>query len=77
MIKCPVCGKYEFEKLGDYSTCPVCWWENDRYQYKYPDESCGANGISLNQARKNYKITGKSYSQEMIDKINQFFANMK
>ena len=27
MIKCPVCGQYEFEKEDNYEICEVCGWE--------------------------------------------------
>ena len=30
-IKCPVCGKYEFEERDDFDICDVCNWENDDY----------------------------------------------
>lgn len=55
MIKCPVCGRYEFEKEDDYDVCPVCNWENDGLQYEEPDYAGGANVMSLNQARKAWK----------------------
>lgn len=63
-MKCPVCGKYEFEEENDFDICPYCDWENDRYELKHPDSGGGANGISLNQARKNYKITGTIYAKK-------------
>ena len=63
-MKCPVCGKYEFEEKNDHDICPYCDWENDNYEYRYPDSSGGANGISLNQARKNYKVTGTIYEEK-------------
>lgn len=52
MIKCPVCGKYEFEKEDDYDICEVCGWENEKYQADHPDEEDCSNHMSLNQARK-------------------------
>lgn len=32
-MKCPICGKYEFEEYGNYDICLVCNWENDGLQY--------------------------------------------
>lgn len=52
MIKCPVCGRYEFEMEDDYDICNVCGWENEKYQITHPDEEGGANRMSLNQAKK-------------------------
>ena len=55
MIKCPVCGKYEFAKRDDYDICPFCNWENEQFQMDHPDEDGGANKMSLNQAKEAYK----------------------
>ncbi|MCI7327124.1 CPCC family cysteine-rich protein [Hornefia butyriciproducens] len=55
MIKCPVCGKHEFENIDDYRVCPVCGWENEEYQRQCPNEDGGANRMSLNQARAAWK----------------------
>lgn len=54
MIKCPVCGKYEFKGENDYDVCPVCGWENDVVQLEDPDYDGGANDISLNEARRRW-----------------------
>lgn len=51
---CPVCGKWVFEKAGDYGICAVCGWENDPVQAKDPDFAGGANKMSLNQAKEAY-----------------------
>ena len=32
-MKCPVCGKFEFEEYGDFDICPVCNGENDNLQF--------------------------------------------
>lgn len=58
--KCPCCGYYTFlEKPdGNYDICPVCFWEDDPFAYDKPDEEWGCNGVSLNQARKNYAEFG-------------------
>ena len=58
-IKCPVCGKYEFEEENDFDICEVCGWENDGLQMDNPDYKGGANKESLNEARKIYQETGK------------------
>lgn len=54
--QCPCCGYYTFESEpnGDYGICPVCYWEDDGIAYDNPDEVCDCNGVSLNEARKNY-----------------------
>lgn len=37
--KCPICGYYTFEDgLGlTYDICPVCFWEDDIFDYDDPD----------------------------------------
>ena len=58
-FKCPCCEEYEFEfGPGSYDICPICFWEDDKLQYKDPDYAGGANGISLNTARENYARIG-------------------
>ncbi|MCX4355822.1 MAG: CPCC family cysteine-rich protein [Oscillospiraceae bacterium] len=49
---CPVCGKSEL--LMEGSSCKVCGWLNDLVQAEDPDEECGLNDMSLNQARDAY-----------------------
>lgn len=58
--KCPCCGYYTFSSKpnGDYSICPVCFWEDDPFQFDNPNLEGMANTVSLNQARENYKKFG-------------------
>ena len=57
---CACCGYLTFveESLGTFEICPVCYWEDDNVQNEYPNYEGGANGISLNQARKNFSKYG-------------------
>ena len=61
---CPCC---EFKTLdsaqGLFDICPVCYWEDDNIQRSDPDYKGGANSISLNEARQNYKKTGAISSE--------------
>ena len=61
---CPVCGKYTFEEYDSYDICPVCGWEDDGLQRDEPDLACGANGLSLNQYREQYRSRMKTQSEE-------------
>lgn len=56
-MKCPVCEQHEFE--FDYDICPICGWENDDLQNAFPDRKGGANHISLNEARTQFRETKK------------------
>lgn len=58
---CPCCGYVVFnEAPGSYDICPICDWEDDAVQLKYPDYSGGANGPSLIEAQRNYAEFGTS-----------------
>ncbi len=54
--KCPCCNHFTFEKKERaYDICPVCFWEDDPFQYENPMMENGANHVSLAAARVNYK----------------------
>lgn len=57
---CPCCGYLTFSSPpdGSFDICPVCLWEDDLVQLDDPDYAGGANSVSLNQARKNFKKWG-------------------
>lgn len=57
---CPCCGYLTFgdEPPGTFEVCPVCFWEDDELQFRDPSYEHGANGISLEQARKNFVAIG-------------------
>jgi rubredoxin len=61
-IKCPCCGFFTIENDDDiiFDFCDVCGWQYDVAAHNKPDISIGANKISLNEARKNYKLFGAS-----------------
>lgn len=55
---CICCGYLSRTKpsQGDYDICPICFWEDDPLQNGEDlDYSGGANAVSLNQARINFK----------------------
>ena len=52
--KCPVCGKYDFEKKHSLEICECCGWQDDAIQEENPDEENCANYMSLNQAKEAY-----------------------
>jgi hypothetical protein len=55
---CPCCGYKVFQKpLGSYEICPICFWEDDMSQLRYP-LSVGANSINLLQSQDNYQKFG-------------------
>jgi hypothetical protein len=58
--ECPCCGylTLEEEPPGTFEICSVCFWEDDDVQFYDHDYKGGANGVSLNQARANYRRFG-------------------
>lgn len=52
---CPCCGRLVFgEPPGSYAICPICFWEDDIYQLRFPTMG-GANRVSLVDGQKNYR----------------------
>ena len=59
MNPCPCCGYEVFaEPPGSYDICPICFWEDDNVQLRYPEMGGGANKPSLIEAQKNYAALG-------------------
>jgi hypothetical protein len=58
--KCPCCGYFTLTCEADntFQICPVCYWEDDGVQLNDPNYDGGANRVSLNQARENFKTFG-------------------
>ncbi|MFD6137990.1 CPCC family cysteine-rich protein [Isoptericola sp. NPDC060257] len=56
---CPCCGHRVFdEPPGSYAICPVCFWEDDAVQLRWPDYGGGANSPSLIEAQQTYRLVG-------------------
>ncbi|WP_084542285.1 CPCC family cysteine-rich protein [Calidithermus chliarophilus] len=60
MFACPCCGYLTLNSAppGTFEICPVCYWEDDAVQFDDPDYAGGANAVSLNEARANFKNFG-------------------
>ena len=59
-IQCPGCEYFTIESDDEIivEICEVCGWQYDWVAQKYPDRIIGPNHISLNDAKKYYKIFG-------------------
>ncbi len=56
---CPCCGYLMFsEQPGSYQTCPICLWQDNLAQLRFPLMPNVANPVSLQQAQKNYVACG-------------------
>ncbi len=57
---CPCCGNITIPYGGDALAyiCPICWWEIDLFIQSDDEPSDQNHGLTLNQARENYKKFG-------------------
>lgn len=46
-LPCPCCGYRTLREPWTYDLCPVCHWEDDYNQLRWPDSADGANGVTL------------------------------
>jgi hypothetical protein len=65
-LPCPCCGYLAFdEPPGSYDMCPVCDWEDDDLQLRFPDLAGGANRLSLIEAQQNFAQHGASDTRSL------------
>ncbi len=66
MRPCPCCGYLTLEERGRFEICLVCFWEDDGTDQ--PDEGEGPNGLTLQEARKNFRQYG-AYKEGAADHV--------
>ncbi len=60
-LPCPSCGFLVFNQLpGSFDFCPICLWQDDVVQLRFPDYAGGANRPSLMEAQRNFAEFGAS-----------------
>jgi len=71
---CPVCGYRVFVRQpGSHERCPICLWEDDLAQLRFPRMPGSSNHVSLEQAQHNFADCGAaekrnaSMSREPLD----------
>jgi hypothetical protein len=56
---CPCCGHVVFdEEPGSYDICPICFWEDDVAQLRFPNMGGGPNYVSLIESQANFALFG-------------------
>jgi hypothetical protein len=56
---CPCCGYRVFARQpGSSETCPICLWEDDLAQLRFPRMPGSSNHVSLEEAQHNYADCG-------------------
>jgi len=57
--RCPCCGYKTLNPPPHYfEMCDICFWTDDLQQFDNPDLEGGANSVSLNEARANFRKFG-------------------
>jgi hypothetical protein len=60
-VECRCCGYLVFaEPPGSYDICPICFWEDDVSQLRFPMMGRGANKPCLLEAQHNFLAFGAS-----------------
>jgi hypothetical protein len=58
---CPCCGHRVFDyEPGHHEVCPICGWEDDLTQLRFPLMPGSSNTVSLQDAQRNYVDYGAS-----------------
>jgi len=67
---CPCCGNITIPYGGDALAyiCPICWWEIDLFIQSDDEPSDQNHGLTLNQARENYKKFGAVKEEFVINR---------
>ena len=72
---CPCCGYLVFaQPPGSSEICPICCWEDDVSQLRFPAAAGGANRPSLVAAQVNFAKIGASEAQ-FLDRVRKAQAN--
>ncbi|MEU5565023.1 CPCC family cysteine-rich protein [Micromonospora musae] len=59
VFPCPCCGYRTMKRPpGSHGICPVCRWEDDILQLRWPQLAGGANEVSLVEGQRNYARSG-------------------
>ena len=77
MIKCPVCCEYDFKDDNDFDICDICGWENDGVQFDDPDYWGGANDLSLNEYKIEYKLLQSEATHEKASEAVKIHGDIR
>ena len=74
LYPCPACGFEVFiDSVGSYDICPICGWEDDAVQLRFPFMRGGANGICLFEWQQNiiqnYPLNISEFKEYQRDKL--------
>jgi hypothetical protein len=65
---CPCCGHLVFDfQPGFHQLCPICGWEDDLTQLRFPLMPGSSNGVSLQDAQENLGTTRSPVEGEEVE----------
>lgn len=65
---CPCCGYLVFRHPpGCHETCPICQWEDDLAQLRFPRMPGSANAVSLEEAQQNFADFGAATRRHQLE----------
>jgi len=73
-VACPCCEAMSLSEIDNYEICPICNWEDDSLQRNEPDRDGGANWLSLNRSRENYRKYGKIETEQDVKECREYYA---
>lgn len=72
--RCPICNCLTLSaEEKSHDICPVCYWEDDRTENEMPtsESAGGPNGISVDEARRNYQSSERAVRSSCLMYENQ------
>lgn len=75
-MKCPVCGKTEFDEYSSFDICPFCKWEDDGLQGNDHNYAGGANHLSVNEARIEYFLLNFSTTKKKAKELHDDYSKV-
>ncbi|MGF1642921.1 MAG: CPCC family cysteine-rich protein [Thiotrichales bacterium] len=65
---CPCCGYLVFEREpGSHQVCPICYWEDNLVQLRFPLMAGAANHVSLLEGQRNFGEFGAAERRHAND----------
>ena len=66
--QCPCCDYVTLAERGEYSICPICFWEDDGSDINNLDDYSGPNHITLREGREAFTKFG-ACDQNMLKHV--------
>jgi hypothetical protein len=67
LFPCPCCNAPVISEPGGLEICPTCGWEDDAAQSANPERDGGANELSLQQHRGQWRLRKKASHAKDLD----------